>query len=1104
MIIKPPKFTGAKRLEFWAEPDESVSLEARGPILIYELDPLFNGEKRPWQIISEGAVELPDNWKYAVVEYADGVRMETHVLDCSLPISAENLSHSNAYSSPNFDIDTSINKAGLDSLKGGGGLAAGDKIYYFNGATVTLDASCAFLFASAGEKSSGAATDGQRYGSITASAGVTITFDGNATATNSGIKASPASAPGTAGESKNISTSFPGTSGSHIVFTNAGGALATGQRWILNLVYGSKNFQYCDFQYSYGYAMTCGMASAASNASKHYVNYCTTTQLGTTGGLLGCASTGQNNIPLDARFNTMNVAANAQTAMVFLGTLAQTTGFYIDTSGSSMTGTPGGGVLAFVMGNQSYLAQMKTGYDDIRPTVVVPANLTFTDLQDGTVKITVSNIASVASTDLLVIFDASNNKRMTISRARYEASLDRKAANMGIIAGVPLSAMTGWYAQYTSDYNTFSASSTAASTVTPTFLPAIGNVRAVNYGQGAAEFTGDLSNLVATDGAYVTLENSRNNDNGTVAADIATGKSVKIRNTTINGSNDKVLTLAEEASRNTDPGVSHVDVDAVASYKHLNVTKTPTLSLSAEKTAYEESRNENISGVIASDLKDGESVKIRNITITGNNNKVYSQAEYEADNDPASLTPAKLTASAGNVKIRGTTYSPGTAVTAADAAELVDAAYNTGVDDGEANNSFDGTDQDIEHTKTLTLHGVEIPGKLVQKDLTFAQEITRNTALAANYLKGEVFKQLGEDVPGEFDEAARNEIPDLSLIPTPASGGPAAWLMRNVSRVGTWNLTTWEAARNTALKALYKLGEVFLNKGVSETGEQVIKDLTFEEEAVRNTSPGTSNVTGGVTWKYLGATLTGVSDKIYSAAEYLVREALRNTDMLAENVKALLVYITRGETRTGTHSGGGGEVPVPAKVTGLGARAESPTEISLLWVMVPWATSYKVYRDDVLIASGITDVEYVDETAAAETEYSYQVAATNTDSGDGPKSNALTISTPAVVPDAFKAQLATDLDTFFEIQEFAEEITLIPSGQAGYKIKAIFDETFQAVNPNTDEDILSVNPVIHIREKDLTAALGPADRFKIRGELFSVVTNEPDGVGIIKLSLHQV
>jgi hypothetical protein len=67
---------------------------------------------------------------------------------------------------------------------------------------------------------------------------------------------------------------------------------------------------------------------------------------------------------------------------------------------------------------------------------------------------------------------------------------------------------------------------------------------------------------VATDAAYVTLENSRNNDNGTVAADIATDKSVKIRNVTTNGT-------FNEAARNS--GASADIIKTGETIKQLNI-----------------------------------------------------------------------------------------------------------------------------------------------------------------------------------------------------------------------------------------------------------------------------------------------------------------------------------------------------------------------------------------------------------------------------------------------------------------------------------------------------------------------------------------------------
>jgi hypothetical protein len=68
------------------------------------------------------------------------------------------------------------------------------------------------------------------------------------------------------------------------------------------------------------------------------------------------------------------------------------------------------------------------------------------------------------------------------------------------------------------------------------------------------------------------------------------------------------------ASDSIDPGVSHVDVDVVASYKINGSTKTPTLSLSAEKTAYENSRN---SGAATNKIITGQSIVQKGTTYNG-------------------------------------------------------------------------------------------------------------------------------------------------------------------------------------------------------------------------------------------------------------------------------------------------------------------------------------------------------------------------------------------------------------------------------------------------------------------------------------------------------
>ncbi len=103
------------------------------------------------------------------------------------------------------------------------------------------------------------------------------------------------------------------------------------------------------------------------------------------------------------------------------------------------------------------------------------------------------------------------------------------------------------------------------------------------------------------------------------------------------------------------------------------------------------------------------------------------------------------------------------------------------------------------------------------------------------------------------DEITRNEIPDLSKIPTEASGGPAAWLQRNVSRIGTWNLTTWEAARNTALKAFYKLGEIFKLLNVDTTGECEGNTETAPSAPTNCAAAAVSSTSNRITWDMVTA-----------------------------------------------------------------------------------------------------------------------------------------------------------------------------------------------------------------------------------------------------------
>lgn len=106
---------------------------------------------------------------------------------------------------------------------------------------------------------------------------------------------------------------------------------------------------------------------------------------------------------------------------------------------------------------------------------------------------------------------------------------------------------------------------------------------------------------------------------------------------------------------------------------------------------------------------------------------------------------------------------------------------------------------------------------------------------------------------------------------------------------------------------------------------------------------------------------------------------------------------------------------------------------------------------------------------------------------------------------AFTDQLENDLDkTFFNKEEFAEEVTITPWGDADpYIIKAIFDNDYQAVDVDTNQPVSSTQPMIRIHESDLQAALNPRDKFTIRGKVYTITDKQPDGVGTIAILLNE-
>ena len=106
---------------------------------------------------------------------------------------------------------------------------------------------------------------------------------------------------------------------------------------------------------------------------------------------------------------------------------------------------------------------------------------------------------------------------------------------------------------------------------------------------------------------------------------------------------------------------------------------------------------------------------------------------------------------------------------------------------------------------------------------------------------------------------------------------------------------------------------------------------------------------------------------------------------------------------------------------------------------------------------------------------------------------------------SFKDDMDNDLvETFLNTDDFAEVISFNPDGGTPYNIKSIFDNAYEAVDPETEQPILSLNPTILINGNDLQATIKPADTVTVRGTEYLFTHNQPDGTGPIRVLLNKV
>jgi hypothetical protein len=103
---------------------------------------------------------------------------------------------------------------------------------------------------------------------------------------------------------------------------------------------------------------------------------------------------------------------------------------------------------------------------------------------------------------------------------------------------------------------------------------------------------------------------------------------------------------------------------------------------------------------------------------------------------------------------------------------------------------------------------------------------------------------------------------------------------------------------------------------------------------------------------------------------------------------------------------------------------------------------------------------------------------------------------------AWLDQAASVLDSCMDA--FAEEIEYTPSGGSPVTTIGIFDNQYQAVDPETGAIITSTEPMLGVKDANLPRAPIAKDEVSVRGQDYRVIEVQKDGHGGSKLLLHKI
>ena len=90
------------------------------------------------------------------------------------------------------------------------------------------------------------------------------------------------------------------------------------------------------------------------------------------------------------------------------------------------------------------------------------------------------------------------------------------------------------------------------------------------------------------------------------------------------------------------------------------------------------------------------------------------------------------------------------------------------------------------------------------------------------------------------------------------------------------------------------------------------------------------------------------------------------------------------------------------------------------------------------------------------------------------------------------------------MKTFGETVTFYPKRGGVYKIEAVFDNSYEAIDPDTEQVISANQPTLGINLNDVKFEMERADQVQVRDTRYEVIDKREDGQGGALLLLHKI